>query len=399
MYSITDDEIDFILSDLEQQGIETEDVKYNILDHVCCIIENDLPKGGNFKEFYRNTIARFYRKELSEIEEETRKLITFKYYYAMKRTMKITGFVTAFLILAGAIFKTMHWPGAGVAIVLGLGLFSLVFIPLNVVMKFRDDDKSQNRAIMGLGMFTIAVACIGVLFKVMHWPGANIMIISSLGIFGLLFIPIYFYMKFRDPESRFNGMITTVFMLAGAGMLFAMINIRPSKYVMDSVDSMFDYQDQSIDRFQDNNAALYSEVEGNGDIEHLQSITSDLLVQIEAIKTKLIAESNGISEAKAADLEASDLTNPHDVGVVRQHFELAKGNLSYEGFMEAVATYNSGLQEIEADNVIRPIKIEGLLMTRTMVSVVLQNLAEIEIQVLANENSFLSLKKGLMATK
>ena len=80
MYSISEDEVDFILNDIEKRGVTTEDVKYNILDHVCCIIENEMPKGEDFKKFYRNTLARFYRKELSEFEDETRDLLTFKYY-------------------------------------------------------------------------------------------------------------------------------------------------------------------------------------------------------------------------------------------------------------------------------------------------------------------------------
>lgn len=62
MHNVTDDEIEFILNDITKKGVLIEDVRYNILDHVCCIIENELPIGGNFKEFYENTIARFYKK-------------------------------------------------------------------------------------------------------------------------------------------------------------------------------------------------------------------------------------------------------------------------------------------------------------------------------------------------
>ncbi len=231
MYNITDTQVDFILDDIERRGVVTEDVRYNILDHVCCIIENEMDGDMNFNEFYRNTIARFYKKELGEIEEETQVLLTFKNYYAMKRILKISGITSIVLMTLGIIFKTLHLQGAGVMIVLGLVFFSLIFIPLNIVLKFSDDNKKSNRLIMTVGMLTASAATLGVLFKIMHWPYANLLMFSSLVVFMVLFIPIYFIVKYRDPESKFNAIINTTFMVGAAGMLFALINLHPSESI------------------------------------------------------------------------------------------------------------------------------------------------------------------------
>jgi hypothetical protein len=227
MHKITDSQVDFILDDIEKRGVVTEDVRYNILDHVCCIIENEMDSEMNFNEFYKDTIARFYQKELGEIEEETQNLLTFKNYYIMKRTLKISGITSIILIIMGVIFKTMHWYGAGLAVVLGLTFFSLIFIPLNIILKFKDDEEKSNRLIMTVGMLTASAATIGVLFKIMHWPFANIIMFASLLVFMLIFIPIYFIVKYRDPASKFNAIINTTFMVGGAGMLFALINLHP----------------------------------------------------------------------------------------------------------------------------------------------------------------------------
>lgn len=239
MRNVTDEEIDFILDDITKRGVVTEDVKYNILDHVCCIIENEMPLEENFKKFYENTIAKFYHEELSEIEQETRKLITFKYYHAMKRTLKISAVISILFIMIGVTFKAMHWPGAGVAVVLGLAFFSLVFIPLNIVMKFRDDKEKSNRLIMTVGMVTASAATVGVLFKIMHWPTANIIMFSSLLVFMLVFIPIYFIIRFKDPDTKFNAIIHTTFMIGAAGMLFALVNLGHSKKHMDEHPEQF----------------------------------------------------------------------------------------------------------------------------------------------------------------
>ncbi len=228
MYNITDDQVDFILDDIEKRGVTTEDVRYNILDHVCCIIENEMKGESNFNEFYRNTIAQFYIKELGEIEEETQVLLTFKNYHAMKRTLKISGITSIILILLGSTFKIMHWPGASVMAVLGLGFFSLVFIPLNIAMKFANDKEKSNRLIMTIGMLTASVATMGVLCKIMHWPFANILMMSSLLVFMILFIPIYFVVNYKNPETKFNTIINTTFMVGAAGMLFALVNLGHS---------------------------------------------------------------------------------------------------------------------------------------------------------------------------
>lgn len=253
MRDVSEQEIDFILNDISNKGIVIEDVKYNILDHLCCMIENEMPEDANFKEFYENTIAKFYKNELSEIEYETRELITFKYFYAMKRTLKISGIIAIILIMIGVTFKSMHWPGAGVAIVLGLAFFSLIFIPLNIVMKFKDDKLKSNRLIMTVGMITAAAACIGVLFKIMHWPYANVLMVSSLVVFMLIFIPIYFVVRFKDPDTKFNAIIHTTFMVGAAGMLFALVNLGHSKNKEDKLrDQIRQEVIQELDQSQSN---------------------------------------------------------------------------------------------------------------------------------------------------
>ena len=73
MYCINDKQIDHILDDIRRRGVEMEDLQYNLLDHICCIVEQNLKENGDFKQFYQNTIRTFYKDALWEIEEETKK--------------------------------------------------------------------------------------------------------------------------------------------------------------------------------------------------------------------------------------------------------------------------------------------------------------------------------------
>ena len=399
MHNVTDDQIDFILDDLTKKGIVTEDVRYNILDHVCCIIEHEMREGENFHKFYENTIARFYKNQLSEIEDETRDLITFKYYHAMKRTMKITGLLSVLLITIGAVFKMQHWPGAGIALVLGFAIFSLIFLPLNIVLKYRDDKEIYNRIIMTLGLSVVLIGTIGLLFKVMHWPYANLLFFGSLGLFALIFIPAYFFTRYRNPDTRFNSIIHTTFMIAGTGMILAVVNNGPSHYVTESVESMDLYQLENVNRIKASNNELYNTFDSESfGISKIREYSENLNQLIDKIKQKLVSKSNG-TKIDSDQISLQNAKNPNDVDVVKNHFELASDELSYQHLKTAVNQYNQNISGLDKSEILRPIEIEELQMTNTILSVVLHQLADIQIQVLSNENSYLCLQKGFLADK
>ncbi len=399
MYNLTDEQIDFISNDITKRGIETEDVRDNILDHVCCIIENDFSEDGDFNSFYVDTIARFYTKELREIEVETHDLITFKYYYAMKRTMKITAGLTSALIIAGGFFKFQHWPGAAVLLFSGIILFSLVFLPLNIVMKYRDDKAKENRLLMILGFILVITGSIGVLFKVMHFPYANILFYGSFLAFFVFFIPAYFFTKIRVPENKFNVIIQTTCMIAGCGMLFALFNLKGSKHIEDSVYSMDNFQVENVINLEIQNNLIFQNlaVANDPDLKEFRSITEQLNAQINSIHTNLIAQSNQISVDKARKLTSKDLQNPNDSKVIAAHFEKPLDELSYTGLVKSVEAYNAQLSSFKTPNALRLIPIDKLQMTNTIISVVLHQLKDIQVQLLSNENSFLNAKENTLA--
>ncbi len=115
MYCLSDQEVDFILKDIIARGITTEDIQYNLLDHICIIIEQNLGQNGDFKEFYFSVIKTFYRYNLIEIEEETRILLTYKKHLVFNRKQF---FLLVFSIFIGPfiayniLWIDMNWQSA-----------------------------------------------------------------------------------------------------------------------------------------------------------------------------------------------------------------------------------------------------------------------------------------------
>lgn len=233
MYRLKDQHIDYILNDISARGVTIEDLQYNLVDHICCIIENNLEENGDFENFYQQTVQSFFKKELKEIEDETISLIIFKHYYTMKKAMIISGTVSAVLFSTGLIFKFLHWPGASIALILGIGLLSLVFLPLMFILKIREKQQLKDKAIIGIGTLSGMLISLGILFKVMHWPGANIMMQSSIFVMLLLFLPLYFFTGIRNPDTKVNTIVSSIILVSAFGLLFTLMRSPKGSYIRD----------------------------------------------------------------------------------------------------------------------------------------------------------------------
>jgi hypothetical protein len=108
----------------------------------------------------------------------------------------ITGAISASIINLAITFKFQHWPGTGVLMTLGLVSFALIFIPMLLRKKMKEENSERNAIMNTLGATGLTLFSLGILFKIMHWPGAAIML--TLSVFFLFFG--YFLMYLTDPS-------------------------------------------------------------------------------------------------------------------------------------------------------------------------------------------------------
>lgn len=226
MYCLTDKQIDFILNDIRAHGVEMEDLQNNLLDHICCVIEQNLEENGDFENFYRKTIRSFYKHELWEIEEETISLVIFKNYYTMKKVMIGSGLISTVFMISGIIFKFMHLPGAAIQIILGIGIASLIFLPLMFILKIKEQSKTRDKAVIGIGTLSGILFSMGVLFKVMHWPYANVMGMFAVLMMLLIFLPVYFFTGIRNPDTKVNTIVSSVIIVMACCLILTLVNAK-----------------------------------------------------------------------------------------------------------------------------------------------------------------------------
>ncbi|HIA37265.1 MAG TPA: hypothetical protein EYN89_11190 [Flavobacteriales bacterium] len=75
----------------------------------------------------------------------------------------------------GLLFKFMHWPGAGAMLITSLGGIAIALLEY----AFRNR-KSKSLILDIISPLLGVVYVLSVLFKVMHWPGAGIMLVISM---------------------------------------------------------------------------------------------------------------------------------------------------------------------------------------------------------------------------
>lgn len=393
MYKVTDEQIDFILDNIRANGIVIEDLQNNLLDHICCIVENEMAEGEDFYKFYGRIMPRFFSKELKEIEEETNNLLTFKNYYAMKNTVKISGTISAILIIIGAIFKTMHWPGAGMMVVLGGLFFSLIFLPLMIVLKFKDDESKTDKWVFAFGFLMAMGAATGIVFKVMHWPYANFLMRWSVTLFLFGYIPMYYFTRIRRVELKFNTTINTVLMMACAGMMYALFNLHPSTGLQGSINASYDFMNNNSTELVKANTIMFSKYSERTDVKDFHQASTQLFNKIADIKAHLIAKTDVIPIEKAKNLSLNELQSGNDNSMIRRIFENGTGEYSLAKLKSEIEVYNNKVKALFPNQKEKIIAIEKLQLENTILSVLLQELSQIQLQIATTENSYLNSVK------
>lgn len=125
---LTASQIEFIQKDIEHQGVAIDELAESLLDHICCSIENS--SIDDFDQAYSTALKAFGEEGLQKIQDETFYLLILKREITMQKSMYIMGYLAAFLATTGLLFKIMHWPGANIMLILGIALLNLGFLPM-----------------------------------------------------------------------------------------------------------------------------------------------------------------------------------------------------------------------------------------------------------------------------
>jgi hypothetical protein len=184
------------LRNLVAQSVKDSLLQNELSDHLCCSVEDKIGKGFDFEPALEIALAELCHGKLSEIESQTVFLLTLTNSYPMKKSIYLSGFLATVFILLGLVFRTMHWPES--ALILLFGNLALLFCMLLLLIKKRNISGFTLALKMYISILSGILIAVGSIFKIMHWPGANIQMIAGMFLLITIVVPAYFWKLYKD---------------------------------------------------------------------------------------------------------------------------------------------------------------------------------------------------------
>jgi hypothetical protein len=200
---LSDSQIVTIRSYIDKSAIRSDLLKDDILDHICCVVEHKASRGMPVDKATAEAFEELAPDGLDEIQRETVFLLNSNKIILMKKVMYSIGLVSSMAISLGWLFRIMRWPGGWELVNYGFLAFALLFVPMVTFNQFKT---SINRALseklrISLGLLSGLVTCVAVFFKIMHYPGADQLLLTGALLFIFGFLPFLFFSMYRKSAS------------------------------------------------------------------------------------------------------------------------------------------------------------------------------------------------------
>jgi len=253
-----------------------------------------MEEGDDFESSYNMVLDSIGENRLPEIQHQTL-LNLDKKFQRMKNFTYIFGLSAAILTIIGSLFKRMHWPGAGIMIVVGLALVVLVFLPLYFITSYREQTERKNPVYPIVGYLTLALLLAGASFKVMHWPGAGMMLNISIGFLLIGFVPLYVVNVFQKSGKERVYLPYIVMLLVGIACVVLISVVNMSK---DRLDVYIDgalANEKQVELVEEQTAGLLQLAEDSAHLDQLATITRihnqvrDMQVMVTGMQEGMIA--------------------------------------------------------------------------------------------------------------
>lgn len=207
----------------------------------------------------------------------------------MKNKIYLLGIIAVMLFTAGAVLKIMHFPGAAIVLTFSLVLFILIFTPLAIVSAYKAEKKHAFVYIAGLITIMFIFTC--ALFKMMHWPGAGILLSIGIILPFILFLPAYLVYLKKKEEKNLGRLISVLLLLSYISAMNATLALSVSKNFID--DSMLVHDHYALlESYYE--ASVNNDLQNADSIQHLELMklsdrTEMLIKEVHALKIELLA--------------------------------------------------------------------------------------------------------------
>ncbi|XOV95165.1 MAG: hypothetical protein ACFHWX_10730 [Bacteroidota bacterium] len=201
---ITDEQVLFIENELNNSAIINKELKDDLVDHMCCLVEINMNKGLTFDQAYQKAFLQTSPNGFDEIQNETLFLLNYNKIMNMKRLLYLSGYLFSTAFILGSFFKMMHWPWANILMYGGITGVACIFAPLLFLNQYKHiwGEVLSERLKWIFGLLTLLLGVAGLWLKLLHLPGAGIALGLSFLAFGFGFLPFLFFRMYKRSVEQ-----------------------------------------------------------------------------------------------------------------------------------------------------------------------------------------------------
>ena len=209
MGQLNDNQVTLILDRIIADGVTDHDLQNELLDHYCCFIEERLLPGADFETVYDIAFQSITPNGMHEIQQELYFILNFNKQTIMKRIIYLSGFITVFFISTGIMFKTLHWPGGPGLVLISLFLVIIMSAILfsNSLNHWKSHSRMYNTRVV-TGFVSALLIADGIIFKLLHFAGGSLQVVTGVFLLNLVYLPILFYGLYKQAME--NSLKTVV---------------------------------------------------------------------------------------------------------------------------------------------------------------------------------------------
>ena len=289
----------------------------------------------------------------------------------MKKFIIIGTILAIDLAIFGAVSEVLHMPKAAMLLTFGIGLFCFVFFPLAIRQAYRDSDRTQ-KPLYFTGLICTVIVFVGALFKVMHWPGAGALLFIGVPLPFVLFMPLFIYYHAKSKEKSIPKFLGVMFLMVFIALFSSLLALNVSYDVLKSYQSTYIDMEQSNTLIESRNQSLYAALDHAANETTKDRITTvkqkseaiysfidntkaDLLIAVNGEKP-FLDKSGNIDIEKIADLNET----VHPNMIMHGHNEVSGASRALK---ELLNQYKTALQTVVNENSTNVKIINDLLST------------------------------------
>ena len=253
----------------------------------------------------------------------------------MKQKLYILGLINALVIFAGTVFKVTHLPGAGILLTSGLIFLSIIYLPLALVNAYRAPDNRKNAILYIVTGITCLIVFISMLFKIMHWPYAGLLLTIAMPFPYIVFLPVFITVTSKNKQFSIINTAFVLLLLALNSVFSGLLALNTSKSII--------YESYRISDNYNKIANILDKITVSGSRSAINSEINHLLPVIDHYQASIL-QAEGLTIAQWREDPAS-LRYPLEMGVSPEILKEPGDSFPGQGFAEGLRTLDRLLKE------------------------------------------------------